>query len=194
MCDAWNKLCNAWKAGENALALEVSRDLVRESPDFGFGWLIQGVVLYELARYDEAEKTIRYAIKLIPEESLGWAYTHLGTVFKYRGDYEAAERYYRKALELSPDNAGRYVYLGAVLAVAGNIEAAEQVHRDGTHCSTGRIDEACLNLGYVLRAQERYSEAFECFQKALEITPDYKEALAGREDVEKAIEYLAASA
>jgi len=52
------------------------------------------------------------------------------------------------------------------------------------------LDEAYLNLGLVLRAQERYKEALACFEKALELTPDYRKAITAKSDIEKAIAYL----
>ena len=51
-------------------------------------------------------------------------------------------------------------------------------------------DEAYLNLGLVLRAQERYPEALECFERALKLTPDYSQALTAKNDLEKALVYL----
>ncbi len=189
--ELYRTLFQAWDAGEYAYALEMSRDLLQQWPDYDIGWLLQGVMLYELARYDEAEKTLRRAVQLIPDGSLDHGYVHLGHLCKDRGDYDDAERYYRKALELAPDNAGRHIFLGAVLARKGDLVAAEKVHRDGTRCPRGDIDEAYLNLGYVLRAQERYDEALDCFTKALELTPEYEEAIVAKRDIEKVLEYTA---
>ena len=64
----------------------------------------------------------------------------------------------------------------------------------GTRCSKGCVDEAYLNLGLVLRAQERYTEALECFKKALELTPDYELAITGKSDMENVIALLHANA
>jgi tetratricopeptide (TPR) repeat protein len=192
--ETYRNMIDAWSAGEYAFALEVSRDLLRKFPDYDIGWLLQGVMLYELARYDEAEKTLRRAIQLIPDKSLDHGYVHMGHLCRDRGDYEEAERYYRKALTLAPDNTGRHIFLGAVLAKKGGFQAAERVHRDGTRCSKGDLDEAYLNLGYVLRAQERYNEALECFAKALKVTPDYEQAIVGKRDMERVLEYLAGEA
>ena len=185
------KMMAAWDADEYALALEISHDLLRQDPENYVAWLYHGRILSELARYDDAEKALRRTVHLLPDDTLNHGYLHLGHLFKYRGDYEKADQYYRKALKLAPDDAGRYIFLGALLAVKGDLEAAEQVHRDGTRCSKGDIDEAFLNLGLVLRAQERYHEALECFAKALEVTPDYEPALVGKRDIEKVLEYLA---
>jgi tetratricopeptide (TPR) repeat protein len=52
------------------------------------------------------------------------------------------------------------------------------------------VDEAHLNLGLVLRSRERYREALECFERALELSPDYESALIAMADIRKAITYL----
>lgn len=189
--EMYRRMFDAWNVGEHAFALELSRDLLRQFPDYGTGWLLQGVMLYELARYDESEKTLRLALQLIPKQALDHGYIHLGHLCKDRGDYEDAECFYRKALELAPDDAGRHIFLGAVLAKKGDFDSAEKAHRNAICCAKGDIDEAYLNLGYVLRAQERYSEALGCFTKALGMTPNYEEAVLAKQDMEKVLQYMA---
>jgi tetratricopeptide (TPR) repeat protein len=181
---------DAWSAGEYAHALEISRELLREFPDFSLGWVLQGVVLYELARYEEAEQVLHNAIQSLPLEHLHHGYVHLGHLYRERGDYTNAEKWYRKAIDIEPDHAGRYVFLGALLAKTGDISGAEASHRKATRCSKGAVDEAYFNLGLVLRAQERYREALACFEKAIELAPDYREAITAKSDVEKTISYL----
>ena len=63
-------------------------------------------------------------------------------------------------------------------------------HRNATRCTKGAVDEAYFNLGLVLRAQERYQEALACFEKAIELTPDYEEAIDAQRDAKKVIAYL----
>ena len=96
--------------------------------------------------------------------------------------------------ELDPNNAGRHIFLGALLAKKGDFAGAETSHRKAIRCSEGRVDEAYLNLGLVLRAQEHYKEALACFERAIEMTPDYREAITKKADLEKAIAYLHAEA
>lgn len=187
---AYQKMFNAWNAGEYALALELSRELLQEFPDYNIGWLLQGVILYELARYGEAEQVLRNAIQGLPLKALQHGYTHLGHLCRERGEYDDAEKWYRKAIELDPDDAGWHIFLGALLAKRGDFSGAEASHRNATRCSSGRVDEAYLNLGLVLRAQERYKEALACFERALALTPDYQEATTAKADIEKAIAYL----
>jgi len=191
---AYRKMFTAWDAGEHAFALELSRELLQEFPDYNIGWVLQGVVLYELARYDEAEQVLHNAIQGLPLECLHHAYIHLGHLCRERGDYDDAEKWYRKAVELDPDNAGRHIFLGMLLAKRGDFSGAETSHRNATRCSDGAVDEAYLNLGLVLRAQERYKEALACFEKALALTSDYQEAITAKADIEKTIAYLQTAA
>ena len=186
----YREVFEAWSAGEYACALEKSRELLRNYPDFNLGWVLQGVILYELARYEEAEQVLHSAIQGLPLEHLHHGYTQLGHLYRQRGDFANAEKWYRKAVELEPDDSGRHVFLGALLILRGDITGAEAVHRKAIRCSKGPVDEAYLNLGLVLRAQERYQEALACFEKAIELTPEYREAITAKCDVEKAIAYL----
>jgi tetratricopeptide (TPR) repeat protein len=186
----YHRVFNAWTAGEQAYALELCRELVRSFPDYNIAWLLEGVLLYETARYAEAEQVLREAIQGIALEQLHYGYDDLGRLYKLQGRYDEAEKWYRKAVELKPERADRHVSLGVLLAGKGELDGAEACYRKATRCSEGRIYEAYLNLGLVLRARERYEEALECFKKAIQIKPNYKEAIAGKSDMEKTINFL----
>ena len=186
----YRKCFDAWNASEFAYALELVRDLLGRYPDHHSGRLLQGVMLYELARYDEAEAKLRQTLNDFPQEGLDHLYVHLGHLFQARGDYELAEEHFRVAIQLAPDHAGRHIFLGALLAIKGRLDEAEAVHRQATRCAKGDIDEAYLNLGYVLRAQERYDEALECFEKSLSLTPDFEQALTAKNDLTKAMNFI----
>ena len=47
-----------------------------------------------------------------------------------------------------------------------------------------------MNLEYILRATERYVEAYECFQKAIEIDADYEVAKKALQDIEQVMALL----
>jgi tetratricopeptide (TPR) repeat protein len=187
---AYQKTFDAWSEGEHAHALELSRELLHDFPDFEIGLLLQGIILYELARYEEAEHLLQIVIQDLSPEHLDHGYVHLGHLYRERGDYENAEQCYRKAIELQCDNAGRHIFLGALLAKKGDLAGAEAAHRHATKCTEGPLDEAYFNLGLVLRAQERYREALECFERALELDPQYKDAIKGKNDLIKTLAYL----
>jgi len=186
----YRKMFDAWDAGEHAYALELSRVLLHDFPDFEFGLVLQGVILYELARYEEAEQVLRAAVQDLSTEAKHHGYLQLGHLFRDKGDYDSAEKWYRQSMELNPNDAGRHIFLGLVLAKKGHFHAAEEEYRQGTKCTKGAIDEAYLNLALILRAQERYKEALECIERALALTPDYPEPLKVKKDLEKTLAYL----
>ena len=111
----------------------------------------------------------------------------MGHLYRYRGDYHQAETWYQKAIDSDPTEATGYIYLGAALARQGKLREAEAAHRAGTRCEEGCIDEAYHNLGLVLRGQGRLREARESFEKAVEMDPEYADALAALDDVNLAL-------
>jgi tetratricopeptide (TPR) repeat protein len=114
----------------------------------------------------------------------------MGHLCKARGDYKSAAAWYRQAIEAVPREASGHIYLGGVLAKSGRLKEAEAAHRAATRCIEGCRDEAFLNLGLVLRAQERYEEAAECFERALELDPKYAAAKKALRDVRRALRFL----
>jgi Tfp pilus assembly protein PilF len=147
-------------------------------------------MLYKMTRYDEAIRVYTQAIERFPDEKWG-IYNQLGHLFRYRGEFPEAEKWYRLATELNLDDATSLIFLGSIQARQGRLEDAEISHRQATRCSDGCIDEAYLNLGLVLRAQNRFAEAAEAFRKAIEIYPKYYDAVEALEDVTQVITLLA---
>jgi tetratricopeptide (TPR) repeat protein len=118
----------------------------------------------------------------------------MGHLYRAWGKYDEAAVWYRRGIELEPDFAGGYIFLGAVLAKSGDLQSAEEQHRKATQCERGCIDEAYLNLGLVLRAQDRYAEAAECLRKSLELDTDGDQdggTRAALDDVERMLRLLA---
>jgi tetratricopeptide (TPR) repeat protein len=186
----YRRAFDAWDAGQYAHALELSRELVGQFPDWDVPWLLQGIILYEMKRFDEGEQVLHETIRTVSPEGLGHAYAQLGHLHKQRGNYNEAEKWYRKAAELRTDDAAAEIFLGSVLFDRGDLAGAEEAYRRASRCSEGAFDEAWFNLGSVLRSQERYEEALTCFGKALQFTPDYREALLAKADVENALALL----
>lgn len=182
--ERWAEITAA--ARSPALRIELLRRFVRDHPDHGPAWALLGGALGDLSQFGEAEVALHRAMDLARPRMATYIASDLGTLFRHKGDYGAAEQWFRRAIDLSPDDAQGYIYLGALLARAGRLSEAEEVHRRGTACVAGCVDEAYHNLGLVLRALGRYAEAGDCFDKALDIDPHYRDARAARRDVQKA--------
>lgn len=149
-------------------------------------------MLYQMTRYDEAIELLTNAIDRqgadLPRHLL---LLKMGAVERYRGNFAESENWYRKAIELRPDDATGYVFLGAAQAKQGKLKQAEATHRDGIQCNSGAVDESFHNLGLVLRGQGRLQEAADCFRAAIKIDPEYDVAIEALEDVETALELIA---
>jgi tetratricopeptide (TPR) repeat protein len=143
-------------------------------------------MLCQMARYDEAVRVYLDRIERCEDERWG-LYNQLGHLYRYREDFAVAELWYQKAIDEGPDEAASYIFLGGAQARKGKLRQAEETHRRATRCPEGMIDEAYHNLGLVLRGQGRFGEAAECFRKAIELCPNYADAIEALQDVEAAL-------
>jgi tetratricopeptide (TPR) repeat protein len=145
------------------------------------------MALQSITRYGDSRAAYERALMLLPPENHHRVYRQFGLLAQDQADIEGAEGWYRRAIQELPTDATAYVYLRAMLAKNGRLEAAEACHREATGCPNGCIDEAYLNLGYVLRAKGQYLDALECFREALSRDPldtDVQEAI---EDIEQVL-------
>jgi tetratricopeptide (TPR) repeat protein len=185
----WRRLWAAHKADLPALTIATARELVRDCPDCGPAWKILGEALVEMARHTDAEQALKQAISLCPPDKVWIPLCQMGHLHRASGDYKAAAAWYRRAIDRMPDEASGHIHLGGVLARSGRLKEAEMAHRAAIRCTHGRRDEAYLNLGLVLRAQERHDEAAICFEQALKLDPNYAEAQKALRDMRKTMRF-----
>ena len=158
-----------------------------ETLDF-FVWYWLGTALVVLCRYDEAEDALTIAVRLCPDDKQRYCLIKLGQLDEQRGDYERAAGWFQKAIEVAPRDNSAYIYLGGIRAKQGRHREAEEVCRTAIEtCYEGCLDEAMLNLGLALLAQERFDEAAECFREAIRLDPGYRDARRALRDVERCI-------
>jgi tetratricopeptide (TPR) repeat protein len=163
------------------------RRYLADYPGVWTAWMFVGIALVELARYEEAEQAFAKAIDFCPAEKRQVPFSQMGHLFREAGDYDQAAGWYRKVIAADPGNAAGHIFLGAVLAKQGRFHEAEAEHRAAIACPEGCIDEAYLNLGFVLRARERFAEAAECFREAIRLDPEYRPARRALRDVERCL-------
>jgi tetratricopeptide (TPR) repeat protein len=147
-----------------------------------------GIALVRQARYEEAEQAYAKAIEFCPVEHQQTPFAQMGHLFREAGDYDQAAEWYRRAIDAAPNDASYRIFLGGVWAKQGRFYDAEEVHRAAIKCPEGCIDEAYLNLGFVLCALEQFGEAAECFREAIRLDPEYRAAKRALRDVELCIE------
>jgi len=107
------------------------------------------------------------------DNSLGEAYASLGLcAFYYDWDWAAAERAFRRCLEIRPDYVNAHSWYAVLLAVMGRFEEAIQVARRATEIDPLSL-AAAYYLGLILYFSRRHDEAISSFRQALEMEPSY---------------------
>ena len=91
-------------------------------------------------------------------------------------------------VEARPDT-NAWIFLGSVLARLGEHDEAKRCHRNAIDSATECADEAYCNLGLLLRAEGEYQAAIDCFTKAIELDPQYREAKLAKRDTAAALRF-----
>ncbi len=113
------------------------------------------------------------AIKRIQEQFLDDTnYLRVGDAFRFQGEYDNAIRWYRRALDINPENAAAEANWGACLLELGKLDEAETRLASAIELNPG-LAEAHCSLGLARRRQNKLAEAVESYRRALEINPDY---------------------
>ena len=81
-----------------------------------------GVILNDLGKSQEAEKSTRKAIEIKPDYAM--AHMNLGNILRDLGQLQEAELSYRKAIEIKPDYAEAHYNLGGILRQLGRYKDA----------------------------------------------------------------------
>lgn len=179
----WKQIFEADSQGHTAKAVHLIKKVMEIEPQDFRAWVTLGVTLRALARYEEALDAFGNAMEFCPKDLTFLVCLDIGMLYDQQGNLVAASGWFHRACVESPQDASPHIYQGEMFAKMGRLAEAEAKHRDATHCATGPIEEGWLNLGLVLRAQERYAEAAEAFREALKIDPDYEVAKASLADV-----------
>ena len=122
----------------------------------------------------EAKAAATKALEL--DEKLAEAHASLGIVRAwYDGDFVAAEREFKRAIELNPNYAFAHTRYGGYLAAMGrHQEAVAEMKR------AQELDPVALNinaqLGWVLFVGRQYDQAIEQCRKTLELEPKFSRA------------------
>lgn len=169
--------------GSVARFLSTAEALVEDFPDRSVAWIDLGAALINVARYEEALKALNKSARLMKPKYRQIPYAMKGHLYRAKGNYRLAENWYRKAIESDPRNGDWWAFLGSILARQGRLSEAKEVWRRQIKLDTGATDEGHLNLGLIYRAEQKYKHALRHAERAIELDPDYKEALLLRDDL-----------
>jgi tetratricopeptide (TPR) repeat protein len=170
-----------------AFTIRSARQFLRDYPDDDRAWLILGMALSEAYRYEEAEQAFAKAIEFSPRDRLSVVYAQMGHLFQQSGNMTEAAVWYGRAVKGAADDATYHNLMGWLLARQGRLHDAEVCFRLATQCEHGNVEEAFFYLGQVLRSQERFAEAADCFRETLRTDPEYRPAGWALRDMERCL-------
>lgn len=159
-----------------------------------------GQALFFTKQYEDAEKNLKKALQLNPK--LWKSHNFLGTIYDYQARYSYAADEYAAAIDIRPDEGYLYNNLGVSYSLLGRYDEAiqafgralEKGYRgkrvyNNLGLSLGRIQKydealeafkmagdkskALNNLGFVYLNQGKYEEAFNCFEKSVQLSSSF---------------------
>ncbi len=144
-----------------------------EDPILVDAFHLKAVIMIEQGDTTAAILSYQKAVDINPEFYDAWI--GLGILYSAKGN-PLAEQYYINAVNIDTNNTHAIYILALYYQQNNQLGLAEEKYR--TIIRKEVNENAWYNLGYInLVYRENYNEAISCFQKALNINPDYNDAL-----------------
>jgi TolB-like protein/Tfp pilus assembly protein PilF len=186
-------------------ALEFYKDAINQDPNYALAYAGVADCYAQLAfppygtmkpseAYPRAQSAAQKALTLNP--ALGEAYASIAIcAFFHDWDEVAADRAFRRSIELAPESLGSIVWYPAFLALAGRLDDARREGRRLVEIDPLSVNAATA-FGQALYFARQYDEASTVLKRALEIDPGYPTALAflgfihlARKELQQAVAY-----
>ncbi|NNE65916.1 MAG: tetratricopeptide repeat protein [Pyrinomonadaceae bacterium] len=159
-----------WEEAEaayrKALAIEPENPLANIALSYVLTQPVVGSNLGE--RYAEAEKKAQRAIKLDPENAIG--YDQLGVAKELRGIISVeTEKAYKQAISLDPTFALAYAHLGRLLRKQGRTGESAGAYRESIRLASDV--PTMILVANVMQSQQRYLDSEQLLREALRRDP-----------------------
>ena len=127
---------------------------------------------YQNGEYESAEALANLVVSKYPDSQLGWKV--LGAVLRRSHRNSEAEEAYRKAVELSPQDAEAHYNLGNTFKELGRLEEASLSLKKAVMLNEEFAD-AHNNLGNTLKELGKLEDSESCYLRVVELAPDRAE-------------------
>lgn len=160
-------------------AEEYYRKTIESDRNYAVAYNNLANVLKERGRIGEAMTYYRKACELQPETAM--FHYNLGVAYQEKKEFGQAVQSYRNALKFDPKDKKILTMLAGALKEKGKggskeeLQEAERIFREMVSSDTSDV-VSLTNLGKVLQDLGNTPEALTCFQKALDLNPDFDEA------------------
>ncbi len=161
------------KAGKSKEALVIYERLLEKDPANPVLLNNLGLTAQQLGEEEKAESYYRKAIKFEPNDA--HAYNNLGSIFRKNGDLIAAKKLFGMAIEKDPTYPFSYNNLASLYKDQKLYDDAILTYEKAIEIIS--LPEFHYNLGVLLFELKRYPRMVTEFKQALELKPDYPEAI-----------------
>jgi tetratricopeptide (TPR) repeat protein len=148
--------------------------MVNDAPEYFGGHYDLGLIYINQGRFDEAEKELKYALKLQP--LFGKASINLGSIYFKQKRFDDAEREFQKVLQIGPDYPLSYLAyynLGCLYFKQRRFEEAISAFQQVLKLKPDYAD-AYYNLGITYLTLKMTEEGILHLKKAVSLNPDNK--------------------
>lgn len=145
------------------------REAIAANPQDADAYLNLGFVLSEQQRYQEAEEALQQSLEVNPAQAD--AFYTLGIVAKKQGNIGVAIENFVRVLDLKRDFQIVYGDLCQMLLECGQIERAKEIVLNGI-AAFPQLADLHAQLGSLHAYENNLAGAINCFQRALELSPD----------------------
>jgi Flp pilus assembly protein TadD len=126
---------------------------------------------------------IRTAATLKPAgETKPWLCYRIGRAYFNNSNMALAEAWYKRAVELAPENLDFINSLGALYVNMDEHEKALQVLNNSLG-KNPKQSEPLANIGFIYAKQQQFDKALEYYNKAIALDPDLEQALLNKAGV-----------
>jgi tetratricopeptide (TPR) repeat protein len=162
----WRKLGGMMQAQKKwDDAVNVTQEAINEFPDEPGLYIDLGWSLYR--RGDglaAAEREFNNAIRI--NDKIGDGYFALAQLFSQEKEYQEADGYYLRALELSPDNRWYYLARADTARIAGDVPRALEIYREAIR-RFPNFAHAYYQLAIAYRHSNQQQDAIDAIEKAI---------------------------
>jgi len=161
------------KRGDDTAALGYlakARELGGNMPELRYK---VGVAALALGAFDDAKTDLEQAVKLKPDDP---AYLiALGAAWLKKFDLITAEKIFRRALEVQPQNSQAEMYLGYVLYKQKKFSEA-RIYLEKTIKADATVPESFYYLGLIVQEENEDERAIALLEKAVQVSPTFANA------------------